>query len=324
MISVIIPAYNADKTIADCLEGLQNQTMPASEYEIIVVDDGSIDQTRQIVAQTPHIRLIEQERGMVAAARNAGIQAAQGEIICFTDADCVPQKDWLEQISAPLRENPNIIGSKGRYNTQQSQFTARFVQIEYEDKYDRMAGYRRISFIDTYSAAFRRQVLLDIGCFNERFQSSEDRELSYRLAAAGHEMVFQPTAVVYHSHADSPGAFFIKKLKNGYWGGQAISHFPKLGREDQYTPHTLKMQVVLMGLVLPALVGGFLFQPLWWGAAAILFAFLLTTIPFVRKCWRKDKAVALLSPIFLGLRALALGLGFVWRLIRPIPPFSEN
>ena len=147
-----------------------------------------------------------EERRGAAAARNSGLQAARGEFVCFTDADCAPKSDWLREILAPFSDQA-ISGCKGTYATKQKEIVARFVQIEYEDKYDRLAKQKRIDFIDTYSAAYRKQVLLDQDGFDEQFTYLEDQELSFRLAAKGYEMVFHPAAVVYHRHADSLTSF---------------------------------------------------------------------------------------------------------------------
>lgn len=317
--SIIIPAYNAEATIGKCVAALQQQTVPADQYEIIVVDDGSRDGTKE-AATAAGARVLQQAQNQgQAVGRNRGIREAKGEIICFTDADCVPQPDWLAEITTPLLADPAIAGSKGVYCTRQRGLTARFVQMEYEDKYDKLRDYHRITFVDTYSAAYRREVLLEVNGFDERFPVAEDRELSYRIAAAGHEMVFQPTAVVCHLHADSPKSYFIKKVQNGYWAGQAIGHFPERRREDTYTPQVMKIQVGLTGVLLPTLAGSLIFPVFVPIALLILFLFLLTTLPFVVKAATKDLAVAAVAPAYLFLRALALGIGYSWRLLRPIP-----
>lgn len=317
--SVIIPAYNARHTISASLSALHQQSVPQSQIEIIVVDDGSKDGTGDLAAQMGATVLRLAKNSGQAAARNLGIHHAQGEIICFTDADCVPQPDWLAQLTAPLHANPAISAVKGVYGTRQPELTARFVQAEYEDKYDRLRRFPRISFVDTYSAAYRRAVLREVGGFDERFPVAEDRELSYRVAAAGHEMVFQPQAVVYHQHANNPRAYFMKKVLNGYWAGQAVNFFPERRKEDSYTPQLLKLQVGLMGMMLATAVISPLFPLFLLAFALTLGTFLATTLPFVRKTWPKDRAVALTSPIFLALRALALGIGYFWRIARPIP-----
>lgn len=317
--SVIIPAFNARHTLGACLAALQQQTVPQDEMEIIVIDDGSRDGTGQLAKEMGATVLRQARNSGQAAARNIGIRLAQGKIICFTDADCIPQTDWVAQITAPLHEDSRISAVKGVYFTRQRELIARFVQLEYEDKYDKLRHFPRISFVDTYSAAYRRAVLLQVGGFDERFPVAEDRELSYRVAAAGYEMVFQPAAKVCHLHANSVRSYFVKKVLNGYWAGQAVKFFPERQKEDSYTPQVMKLQVGLMGVIAGTAVLTPFFPPFLLLLGFSLIAFLLTTLPFLRKAWTKDKAVALVSPLFLAVRALALGIGYAWRIARPIP-----
>lgn len=332
MISVVIPAQNAASTIAACLTALQQQTVTADTYEVIVVDDGSTDETAVIATNHGATVIRHSQRRGAAAARNSGIQAAQGTIICFTDADCQPDPDWIAQISQPLCQQPDIIGSKGIYGSRQRQLVARFVQIEYEDKYDLLQGQETIDFIDTYSAAYRRDVLLANDGFDENVYYVEDQELSFRLAARGYKMVFQPAARVFHQHSDTLVKYGRKKFQIGYWKAQIIRRFPNRAVKDSHTPQVLKLQMLLvaawLGLLPAWLLGQLLWPPSAFLAAGLLLLTLLlfwaTTIPFVKKAWPKDRAVALASPPLLAVRALALGLGYGWGLLRPERKISDR
>ena len=332
MISVIIPAHNAATTLPNCLTALAQQTIPPDQYEVIVVDDGSVDETAVITRQSPaHLIRHEQKRG-AAAARNSGLQAAQGDLVCFTDADCQPDQDWIAQITAPLRQQADVIGSKGIYGCRQPQLVARFVQIEYEDKYDLLRGQEYIDFIDTYSAAYRRDILLANNGFDENVFYVEDQELSFRLAARGYKMVFQPQARVYHHHSDTVAKYGRKKFMIGYWKAQIIRRFPNRAVKDSHTPQVLKLQMLLMAAALGLAGLGLMAAFLWPAMGSLLAGLLLltlllfgaTTIPFVQKAWPKDKRVAIAAPPLLGLRALALGFGYGWGLLRPEQKISAR
>ncbi len=328
LISVIIPAYNAAATIADCMDALQRQAYEG-RYEIIVVDDGSTDNTAKIACDAG-AQVITTRRGRPAAARNAGIRQAAGAIICCTDADCVPRPDWLAQLTAPFA-NPEVAACKGSYATRQRAHVARFVQLEYEDKYDLLRTQSTIDFIDTYSAAYRRDVLLANGGFDERFDYLEDQELSFRLAARGCWMEFREEAVVEHLHSATLAAYLRKKAIIGYWKAQVVRRFPGRAVKDSHTPQVMKVQMLLAvflaatsvsgGLVALAGVGRWGGSALYALTPALMAAvvFLATTIPFLRKAWRKDRAVALAAPFLLLGRALALSAGSAWALIRPRP-----
>jgi glycosyltransferase involved in cell wall biosynthesis len=119
-----------------------NQTVGREKYEVIVVDDGSTDETKDIVAKYP-VRYIHQQNRGPAAARNNGVNHAQGEIVLFTDADCEPEPTWIEEMIKPLNDN-QVVGVKGAYKTRQKELVARLVQIEYEHKYERMKKFKNI------------------------------------------------------------------------------------------------------------------------------------------------------------------------------------
>ncbi len=322
-VSVIVPAYNAEKTITACVNALRGQRFDRP-YEIIVVDDGSADATAARAAEAG-ATVITTPRGRPAAARNAGIRAAAGEIICCTDADCVPHTDWVQHMCAPF-DDPAIAACKGVYETRQRSLVARFVQLEYEDKYDLLRAQDHIDFIDTYSAAYRRDVLLDNGGFDERFDYLEDQELSFRLAERGYRMVFREAAVVDHLHSATTAAYLRKKATIGYWKAQVVRRFPGKVAGDSHTPQVMKVQMLLVMAFVAALVAGAAGAAgigrwgagVWLMPAALLWLiFLLTTIPFARKAWNKDRTVAAVSPLLLLGRAAALSAGYVAGILRP-------
>jgi lipopolysaccharide/colanic/teichoic acid biosynthesis glycosyltransferase/GT2 family glycosyltransferase len=310
-ITVVVPAYNASDMIADCLRALLSQTMPRSAYKVIVVDDGSVDGTCEVARRFP-VLVLWQAHGGAAAARNLGIKHATGELVLFTDADCVPTSDWIERMAEPF-EDPSVAGVKGVYATSQQQLLPRFVQAEYAERYARMAGYATIDFVDTYSAGYRRSVLLSVGRFDTRLPGAivEDQELSFRVAEAGYRLLYVPSAVVYHHHPTTIGAYFRRKFAIGYWKVPVHRRHPGKLLSDTHTPQVLKAQIVVVGLGLVSIGGWLLGLHTGLLLLAAIGLFLLSTLPFIRRCWRRDRAVAVVSPALLLWRALALGLGLV-------------
>ncbi len=321
-VSVVVPAYNAAVSIASCISSLKEQEYDLP-YEIIIVDDGSSDNTAQL-AEASGVRVIKQERKRgAAAARNSGVEAAKGKLICFTDADCRPRNNWIQQLTLPFTDQ-EIIGAKGTYASEQTELVARFVQIEYEDKYDLLLTQDRINFIDTYSAAYRKQILVANDGFDEQIFYVEDQELSFRLAARGYQMVFYPQAVVTHLHSNSWSSYFRKKFMIGYWKAQILRRFPGRAVQDSHTPQVLKVQILLLALMIASAAGALLTT--WSAVALAIFAviFLVSTLPFLAKAWSKDRAVALAAPFLLGTRALALGFGYAWGLVRSQSNIGEE
>ncbi len=325
IVSVIVPAFNAAGTLDDCLNALLSQTAPRSSYEIIVVDDGSLDATAEVARRycDQGVRLVRQHNQGAAGARNTGVAHALGELLLFTDSDCAPQPDWIERMVAAF-DNPETVGAKGAYLTRQGRLVARFVQIEYEDRYDRMRDQERIDFIDTYSAGYRRDVFVRNGGFDVAVRFVEDQEFSFRLAEKGYKLVFVPAAQVSHQHDQDVIEYIERKFNIGVWKARVMQRHPDRLANDTHTPPVLKLQILLLFLALPLLLAGLVLQQLgtpWWQAVAgsgllCVVVFLASGLPFGWKAWRKDRAVALVTPPMLAARALALGAGYGVGLLR--------
>jgi len=309
MISVIVPGYNVQATVGACLEALLDQTIPRNEYEVIFVDDASSDGTTEIVRRYPDVRLLTlpENRGQ-ANARNVGLEEARGDIILFTDADCVPARNWIEAMRKPFAD-PDIAGAKGIYRTEQRGLVARFAQLEYESRYGIMRRKRYIDFVDTYSAGYRREALAQHGGFDARFRIDEDQELSFRMAEAGLKMVFNPEAVVYHHHPSTLWRYLKRKYLIGYWKAFVLNRHPEKAVSDSHTPQLLKVQLALAFAALGGGIVSLLYRPLALPAVLALACFVATTMPFALRAAQRDRALGLASPFILFLRALALGLG---------------
>lgn len=304
-ISVIVPTYNSSKGLAQCLEALSSQSVPRENYEVIVVDDGSLDDTAS-VAGSFEVQVVRQDHAGPAAARNCGAKHARGDILLFTDSDCAPQNDWIEQMGKGF-QSPEVIAVKGVYRTRQRGFVPRFAQAEFEEKYARMGKAAYIDFVDTYSAGYRRRVFLDNGGFDTSFPgpSAEDVELSFRLSQKGYKMAFVPQAIVYHSHPSSLWRYLSRKFHFGFWRAKVYLRFPGKLAKDSYTPRSIPFQIFFSSLLTASLVVG-IFRPAALQVALLLgVAFLLSVGPFVARTFWRDKAVALASPLLLFLRSLA-------------------
>ncbi len=311
LVSVVIPARNAAHTLGACLDALEEEGIPGPGGELLVIDDGSTDTTVS-VASRPDVQVLKGEGRGPAAARNLGGRRATGEILVFLDADTVPQSGWLAEMVAPF-EDPAVVGVKGCYQTFQQSPIARFVQLEFEEKYERLL--RRgphVDFIDTGTAAFRRDMLQAVGGFDEGFRvpSAEDVELGFRLAERGARLAFNPKAVVWHRHPESLRVYLRKKLLYGYFRVRVYRRHPGKTLGDSYTPPLMAAQIGLAGLagllILLSLVG------LPWvvpALAAVLVGFALTTGSLVRRAVRREPDLAPLVPALVFARAFAQGLG---------------
>lgn len=317
MISVVVPVYNAEKTIEACLESLLDQTVPTSDYEIVVVNDGSVDRTEELIRKFP-VQYFYQENQGPARARNLGVDKASGDIILFTDSDCVAERDWIELMTGPL-ENEEISAVKGAYLTRQRSLAAQFAQIEFEERYELLKRHTFIDFVDSYSAAFRKKVFLQAGGFDTSFPkaNNEDTDLSYKLATMGCKMMFVPQAIVYHEHPDSFWKYFRLKIGRGYWRMVVYRRFPEKMVNDSYTPQSMKFQILLTFLLCCCLALFLLSGKIATALFMVLSVlFLLTSISFWKLAFSRGLLTGALAPAFLLLRAFALGSGALWGVLR--------
>ena len=188
LVSVIIPAYNAERYIAEAIDSVLGQTY--SSREIIVVDDGSTDRTAEIVAgYAQTVRLIQQQNRGPAAARNTGIREAHGEFVSFLDADDIWTRENLELQIAFLRRHPDHVLSYGwvRFFSDRPAGDL-FETVPCPDKRptgDVWANLIRDTIWATCAAVLRTSALSQVGVFDEALPIGEDYDLWLRLAAHG-------------------------------------------------------------------------------------------------------------------------------------------
>ena len=182
-ISVIIPCFNSGKYLRECLDSVLSQT--SQDFEVIVVDDGSTDDTPSIIkSYGSRVRLIRQDNKGPSSARNAGIKIAQGNYIAFQDADDVWLPRKLELQYRFLQENPPYLWVYSDMSTfndkqvlQESWFSDRST---HEGKV--LEKLINSNFIPTITVLIKKQLLLEVGGFDEKLRSCEDKELWLRLS----------------------------------------------------------------------------------------------------------------------------------------------
>lgn len=196
LVSVIIPVFNDQSGINACLNALLLQNYPHSRFEVIVVDNASTNPVSVDPAHAGFAKVIACASPGAYAARNAGIAVAKGDILAFTDADCIPDSNWISAgITALLASHiPCIIGGevKMRLSPQPSavelyQYLTGFMQQENIDKR---------GFTATANLFVFRDHLNEIGLFDETLLSGGDREWSWRAANSGYRVVYAADTIV--------------------------------------------------------------------------------------------------------------------------------
>jgi cellulose synthase/poly-beta-1,6-N-acetylglucosamine synthase-like glycosyltransferase len=308
LISVVIPAYDAVKSLSVCLDALEQQAILREEYEIIVVNNGPVDAAVKAVADRHGVTFLSQPQEGAAAARNLGAKQAQGEILLFTDADCVPESNWIESMIAPFADQ-EVVGVCGVVRTRQTGLVPRFIQLEYDYRYRNIAKHTQIDFVNTGTAGYRKHIFIESGGFREALLGAEDVELSFRLASEGHKMVFAPEAIVYHSHPESILEYARRKYHYSYWRMIVYRRYPHKAVADSRTPQTQKIQIGALYLLIAAAIGTLFWKGFMWLAGGLALLFLFTALPFWWWVLRRDLRVGLLTPLFLLVATASVGVG---------------
>ncbi len=317
MISIIIPVYNSEKTIGKTIEALLKQNYSKKNYEIIIVDDGSTDNTHSVISKHP-VKLVKIKHSGPAKARNFGVKKSKGEILIFSDADCIPDKNWIKNMIDPFK-NSEIVGVSGTYKTlNNNKLMARFSGYEIEQRHEKMKKQKYIDFIGTFSAAYRKNIFVKFGGFDVHFKTSsgEDPELSYRMAKAGLKMIFQSKAFVYHPHPDTIWKYIKQKYQRAVWRNLMYwpKHKEKVLTADSYTSRLLFPQILITGLALLTTFGLIALNYNFFISIIIFFVTLISiaillNIDFINFLWKKEEKIALVSPFILSLRNIAVAFG---------------
>lgn len=193
-LSVVIPARDAARTLSRCLDALSRQEA-APEFEVVVVDNGSTDDTARIVEQHPvGARLVREPRPGSYAARNAGIVASTGSVLAFTDADCIPHSRWLAAGSVATPER-GLVGGRIVTTGPPLSAVARYDSALYLDQ---SAYVSDQGFAATANLFVDRRVIEAAGLFDADLHSGGDLEFCHRAAEHGGRLVYSADAVVEH------------------------------------------------------------------------------------------------------------------------------
>jgi O-antigen biosynthesis protein len=218
----VVCAYNGAATLEECLGSLGNLDYP--NHEVIVVDDGSTDPTPQIAARFPQLRLIRQQHRGLSAARNAGALAATGEIVAYTDCDCIADPTWLSYlVRSMLDQQVDAIGGPNVTPTSDN-WIAKCVAVSPGNPCHVMINDREAEHVPGCNMAFKRDALLRLGGFDEQFRiAGDDVDICWRFIDAGLKIGYAPAALVWHHRRATVGAYL--RQQKGYGRSEAMVQF---------------------------------------------------------------------------------------------------
>jgi len=218
--TVAIPCYNAARFLGNLLESLFEQTRPPDE--ILVIDDGSTDATREI-AKSYDVGLVEHDGNLgLARARNTALQHATGDIIVYFDADTLPDRKNIERMLAEYR-NPEIAAVGGQELFSRS---SRRADLWRNLFWRQTHGHKRIDsvwMLMGLCCSYRKEVLVEMGGFDEEYTTNgEDVDVGLRLRKAGYHLKYLPEISVFHRRKDSLHSLLSLAYRHSYWQSTAL------------------------------------------------------------------------------------------------------
>ena len=263
--SVIVPVYNGAAVIEGCLGSLDRQTLEPSDYEVIVVDDGSTDGTPQIVegiitSARASIRFVQRPANAgPAAARNAGLREATTEVIAFTDADCEVAPDWLERALEVLASS-DAVAVEGRTDPKGEPGT-----LTHQMRNPSGGLWMTCNMI------YRRAALDDVGGFDERFRMAflEDSDVAFAVQERGGEIAWAPEVLVNHLVLQGGRRTFFREARKRFYNPLLYRKHPQMYRRHlkPVVPGIPGLHWKYMGLTIAPLVAWGLGFP---GASVLL------------------------------------------------------
>lgn len=210
-VSVVIPVLNGEAEIEACLAALAQQDYPPDRFEIIIVDNGSTDDTVKVLKKFKVRLYTRQERGR-SCALNTGIEHARGEIICTTDISCQPEPQWISSVINSFKDSDVgcVAGEIRLLKTNDKEI------IKFQERCNYMSAFLALNrkkppflpFSDGANASFRKIVFEEIGLFDESFIKGADVEICYRMfVLTSYKIVFNRQALVWE-----PGEPTLKDL----------------------------------------------------------------------------------------------------------------
>lgn len=199
-VSVIIPVYNDPGRLKTCLQALEKQTYPQHAYEVIVVDNGSDGSVESVVTEFNQAKASYEEHSGSYAARNKGISLARGEILGFTDSDCIPAPDWIERGVAKLQSVPKcgIVGGEIEMFFQDPDHPTP-VELYDSMTYLKQKGYiEKGQFSATANLFTFKQIFDHVGYFDSDLKSGSDKKWGRQVTSFGYKLVYADDVRVAH------------------------------------------------------------------------------------------------------------------------------
>ena len=232
-VSIVVPCYNEEKNIGDCLESLICQDYKKNHYEIVVVDGNSTDRTRDIVkqyqAKHENIRLLVNPKRTTSSNRNVGVNNAEYDYVALIDGDCIAPKDWLKTLVEGYRthreqdESIVAVGGANMPPKRESKFVEAIgVSLNtFLGSFGSIQGKiyeapKIVPSLATLNALYEKEKMLEVGLFDESLRSdAEDADFNFRLTQKGYKLLFLPNSFVWHKMRPTPRSWMKNMFRYG-------------------------------------------------------------------------------------------------------------
>lgn len=217
-VSIIVPVYNGERNIGNCIKSLLSLNYPSSKLEIIIVDNNSNDGTRRVIQEFPVLSLVEDKIQSSYAARNTGLKRCKGEIIAFTDSDCIADEDWILKVVECFQdENVGCVAGRIEGYSPSNYIEEYLIKNHYLSQEETTLKHWYLPYAQTANAVYRRAVLDAIGVFEERWVSAGDTDLTWRmLLHTRYRLHYCKDALIFHVHRSTLKGLFNQRKTWGY------------------------------------------------------------------------------------------------------------
>jgi cellulose synthase/poly-beta-1,6-N-acetylglucosamine synthase-like glycosyltransferase len=240
-LSIIVPTFNSESTIDECLRSILELDYPKQLLEVIVIDGGSTDSTTERAKAYP-VKLVYSQLNP-PAAYNLVLKNIENGIIGLIDSDAKVEKQWLRKLVKHL-DDPKAAGASGTVETWNSdKLVPRVIGYELSYRYRRLPN--TVERVATMNLLLKKKVTMEIGGFDEALPTQYDTDIGARLAEAGYRIAFDPEAICYHFHRPTLRTFFKQQYKYGQNTWKLYFKHPKLARGDKITDWWMNIQPIL-------------------------------------------------------------------------------
>lgn len=277
-VSIIIPVYNEEECLPLCLNSIGNLHYPGKNIEVIVVDNGSADRTREI-ARSYGVRVLRDDTMSVSGLRNLGADSSKGDVLAFVDADCVVSKDWLD--NAEIYFDNMEVSAWGAPPIPPDGAGATWIQRTWYLVRQMENELQEVEWLESMNLFVRKKQFVSIGGFNETLVTCEDVDLCYRIRSLGNIIADSRLKVVHLGEARTLKEFIQKETWRGKSNlegirshGLSLKELPSLSIPFYF------------GILFPVSVLGFVssWNPIWFVASFLVYLFPSVVVLFkVRK-----------------------------------------